>query len=144
MGFPGGTSDLPANAGDPRDMSPIPGWRRSPGVGYGTTLPYSCPESSMGRGAWRATVHGAAKSQIQLNTCVFTHMHTAASIVTISDRACQTAFQRALPSFYMFCKYSVKNAYCGKWLLFLWGCISVFFGHPAQLPQYSVLMKRRA
>ena len=39
------------------------GWGRSPGVGYGTTLQYSCPENSMGREAWRAAVHGAAKSQ---------------------------------------------------------------------------------
>ena len=30
-------------------------------------LQYSCLENSMGRGAWRATDHGATKSQTQLN-----------------------------------------------------------------------------
>ena len=32
-----------------------------PGVGNGNPLQYSCLENSMGRGAWRATVHGVAK-----------------------------------------------------------------------------------
>ena len=31
-------------------------------------LQYSCPESSMGRWAWQATVHGLAKSWTQLST----------------------------------------------------------------------------
>ena len=55
--------NLPANAGDARDMSSIPGSGRSPGVGNGTPLQYSCLENSMGRGSWRATVHGAAKGR---------------------------------------------------------------------------------
>ena len=33
----------------------------------------------MDRGAWRATVHGVAKSQTQLNDGVHTHMHTPTS-----------------------------------------------------------------
>ena len=33
------------------------------GVGEGNPLQYSCPENPMDRGAWRATVHGVAKSQ---------------------------------------------------------------------------------
>ena len=45
------------NSGDPRDSGPIPELGRSPGVGNGTLLQYSCLENSMGRGAWRATVH---------------------------------------------------------------------------------------
>ena len=44
----------PANAGDTRDGS-IPGSGRSPGVGNGTRLQYSCLENSMGREAWWAT-----------------------------------------------------------------------------------------
>ena len=32
------------------------------GVGNGNPLQYSCPEHSMGRGAWQATVHGVTKS----------------------------------------------------------------------------------
>ena len=64
-GFPGGrvVKNLPANAGDTRDMGLIPGSERSLGVGNGNLLQYSCLENSMDRGAWWATVHGAAKSQ---------------------------------------------------------------------------------
>ena len=34
-----------------------------PSVGNGNPLQYSCLENSMDRGAWRATVHGVARSQ---------------------------------------------------------------------------------
>ena len=37
---------------------------RSPGERNGNPLQHSCLENSMGRGAWQATVHGVAKSQI--------------------------------------------------------------------------------
>ena len=53
-----------ANAGDARDAGSVPGSGRSPGVGNGTPLQYSCLENSMGREAWQAAVHGASKSQI--------------------------------------------------------------------------------
>ena len=64
MGIPGGSvvKNLFANAGDTGDKSLIPGWGRSPGVGNGKPLQYSCLETSMDRGALRATVHGVAKS----------------------------------------------------------------------------------
>ena len=52
----------PANAGDMRDMGSIPGSERSPGEGNDNPLQYS----PMDRGAWWATVHRAANSQIQL------------------------------------------------------------------------------
>ena len=53
----------PANAGNARDVDSIARLGRSPGVGNSTPLQYSCLEISMGRGAWRATVHGVPKSQ---------------------------------------------------------------------------------
>ena len=64
MGFPGGTvaKILPANAGDTRDSGSIPGSGRSPGVGNGNLLQYSCLENSLDRGACLATVHGVAES----------------------------------------------------------------------------------
>ena len=50
--------DLPANAGDVRDIRLISGQGRSPGRGQGNPLWYSCLENSMGRGTWHTTVHG--------------------------------------------------------------------------------------
>ena len=54
----------PANTGDIRDLSLIPGLGRSLGGGHGNSLQYSCLENSMDRGAWQATVLRVAKSQI--------------------------------------------------------------------------------
>ena len=56
----------PANGGYVRDTGLIPGLGRSPGGGKGTLLQDSCLENPMDRRAWRVTVHGVAKSQIQL------------------------------------------------------------------------------
>ena len=47
-------------------MGLIPELERSPGGGHGNPLQYSCLENPMDRGAWRATVHGVAESQIRL------------------------------------------------------------------------------
>ena len=60
--------NLPASAGDTRDMGSIPGWGRSPGGGHGNALQYSCLENPMDGGARRA--HGAAESDTaeRLNT----------------------------------------------------------------------------
>ena len=54
--------NIPANAGDARVSGLIPGLERSPGVGNGNPLQYSCLENSMDGGALWASVHGAAKS----------------------------------------------------------------------------------
>ena len=45
----------------------IPGLGRSPGVGNGKPLQYSCLENPMDRRAWQAIVHGVAKSQTWLS-----------------------------------------------------------------------------
>ena len=65
-GFTSGTvvNNLSANSGDEGDVGSIPGLGRSPEVGNGNPLYYSCLENSMDRGAWQSSVHGAAKSQI--------------------------------------------------------------------------------
>ena len=47
---------LPASAGDARDAGSIPGSGRSPGVGNGNSLQYSCLENPMDREAWQATI----------------------------------------------------------------------------------------
>ena len=56
--------DTPVNAGDSRDVGSIPGLGRSPGLGNGNPLQYSCQENSMDRGAWWATVHEVAESDM--------------------------------------------------------------------------------
>ena len=57
----------PANAGDVKDMSSIPGCGRSPGGGHGNPLQYSWLENPMDREAWQAALHGVAKSRTQLS-----------------------------------------------------------------------------
>ena len=54
------------DAGDAGDLSSIPGLGRSPGGGHDNPLQYSCLENPTDRGAWRATVHGVAKSWTRL------------------------------------------------------------------------------
>ena len=56
--------NLPANAGD---AGSIPGSERYPGEGNGDPFEYSCQGNPMDRGAWRAAVHGVAKSWTQLS-----------------------------------------------------------------------------
>ena len=57
----GGTRDKdPTNAGDRKGS--IPGSGRSPGGDHGNPLQYPCLENPIDRGAWRFTVHGAAKT----------------------------------------------------------------------------------
>ena len=59
---PGMVKTLPASAGDTRHAASVPGWERSPGIGHGNLLQYSCLENSMDREAWQATIHGVSKS----------------------------------------------------------------------------------
>ena len=59
--------NLPANAEDIRDVGSTPGLGKSPGVGKGSPLQYSCLENSMEKGAWWATVQGPTKSQTWLS-----------------------------------------------------------------------------
>ena len=54
--------NLPASAGDVREVSSIPGWGRSPAGGLGNPLQCSCLENPMDRETWRATVHKGAES----------------------------------------------------------------------------------
>ena len=68
-GFLGGAmvKNSPTSAEDGRDAGSMPESERSPGGGNDNLLQYSCLDNSMGRGAWRATVHRVTKSQTQLS-----------------------------------------------------------------------------
>ena len=63
LGFHGGSDDK-ESACNMGDLTSIPGSGRSPGDGNGKLLQYPCLENSMDRGAWQATVHRVAKSEI--------------------------------------------------------------------------------
>ena len=83
----------PANAGDSEDTGLIPELERSPGVGNGNLLQYSCLKSSMGRETWWATVHGVTRNWIglRMHACVHarahkhtqTHTHTGVFLLFI-------------------------------------------------------------
>ena len=59
--------NLPASTENTGDEGSFPGLVRSPGQGNGHSLKYSYLGNSMGNGAWQATIHGVAKSQIWLS-----------------------------------------------------------------------------
>ena len=92
-GFPGGSvvKNLPTNAGDTRDAGSILGSGRSPGVGNGNPLQYSCLENPIGRRAWWVIDHRVAKSRTQLsvyahaNIHTHTHTHTQRRLEACSD-----------------------------------------------------------
>ena len=64
--IPGGSAikDIPANAGDARDMGSIPRSGRSSGEENGNPVQYLCLENTMERGAWWVAIHGVTKSWI--------------------------------------------------------------------------------
>ena len=82
LGFPGGASgkELPANAGDIRDMGSVPGWGRSPGDGHGNPLQCSCLETP-----WTEELGGlqCLGSQVRQDwsnlACLHTHTHVSCS-----------------------------------------------------------------
>ena len=51
--------NLPANAGDIRDVGLIPESERSPGEGKSNLLQYSCLENPMYRGVWWGSPWGS-------------------------------------------------------------------------------------
>ena len=82
----------PANAGDARDTVWIPGSGRSPGVGNGNPLQYSCLKNPIDRGAWWATDHGIAKSRTQLSAHTFacTLLHWQSDSLPLSHQGSPT------------------------------------------------------
>ena len=81
--FPGGSvvKSPPANAGEARDVGVNPGLGRSPAVGNGNPLQYSCLGNSMEKGNWRAIIHGVTKSWTQLSN----YAHTCTLVANLCD-----------------------------------------------------------
>ena len=75
LGFHGGSGGK-ESACNVRDLGSIPGLGRSPGEGNSFPLQYSGLENWMDRGAWRAIVHGLAKSQTQMRDWQFQFTYT--------------------------------------------------------------------
>ena len=67
--FPNGSAGKESicSAGDTGDTGLIPASGRSPGVGNGNPLQYSCLKKSKGRGTWWAMVQRVSKSQAWLS-----------------------------------------------------------------------------
>ena len=78
--------NLPASAGDIRDLGSIPGLGRSPGEGHGNPLQCSCLEHRMDRGAWWASVEREGTAARALRLCVSVRGPT---VPTVSERLAQ-------------------------------------------------------
>ena len=78
--------NLPASAGDIRDVGSIPVSGRSPGGGRGNPLQYSCLENPTDGGTWWATVRRVAESDTteatlaQQSLCCILEVNTRISI----------------------------------------------------------------
>ncbi|CAI9153725.1 unnamed protein product [Rangifer tarandus platyrhynchus] len=66
--------NLPANAGDIKDVGLIPGSGRSPGDGNGNPLQCSCLGNTMDRGTWLTTVTESTRLML-LSTLVISCVH---------------------------------------------------------------------
>ena len=111
IGFPGGAviKNLPASAGDARDVDLILGSGRFPGVGNGNPLQYSCLENSRYWRVWQATVHGLSQNQIYW---AHTHLPYIGSLFHL----CQKPF-RSIYEVYFWVLDSVQLVYASDLLL---------------------------
>ena len=80
--------NLPTNAGDPRDMASIPGSGRSPGVGNGNPLQYSClknPHGQRNLAGYSPLGHKESDTTEQLSTAQF-RTHGWCRIMAVLDK----------------------------------------------------------
>ena len=69
------------------DLGSVPGLGRSPGVGNGNPLQYSCLENPMDREAWWVTVHGVTKSQMSAEVTEHARMQAIAYVMVTRSYA---------------------------------------------------------
>ena len=84
-------NNLPANAGDIRDVGSIPGSGRCPGRENGNPLQYLCLENSTDRGAWKATSMGLQSVTQLSNTHTHTHILYSFQVYNIMTRYLYTS-----------------------------------------------------
>ena len=78
--------NLPASAGDVRDISSIPGSGRFFGVENSNTLQCSWLENSMDRGAWQAIVH-VARTHTHIQELTEHQIRHNASLKTVNQHS---------------------------------------------------------
>ena len=88
--------NLHANAGDMRDAGLIPGLGRSPGGCHGNPLQCSCLENPVDRGAWRATVHRVAKSQMELSDLAHIYRSTATGLGSFQNHVMEGEYAKRI------------------------------------------------
>ena len=91
MSFPGSSAGK-ESAYNARDPGSIPGLGRSPGEGNGNSLPYSCLENPMDRGAWQA-VYEVTRVGYNLVTKPTNQQIFAANIYSLKEGNLATIFQ---------------------------------------------------
>ena len=72
-----------ASAEDSRDSGSIPGLRRSPGEGHGTTLQYPCLKNPMNKGSWSQELD--TTEHVCVRVCAHTHTRTHTPSLQISS-----------------------------------------------------------
>ena len=89
----------------------ILGSGRSPGEDNGNPLQYSCLENSTDRGAWQATVHGAAESPTTERLSLTQHTILDKKQSGTEDRLCTTPknFSAFLCPLRHFAEYPLEN-----------------------------------
>ena len=80
--------NLPASAGDLRDIDLIPGLGRSPGGGHGNQLQYSCLESPHGQ---RSLAGYNPKSLTQLSDLAWMHAHSLKRLFVFLKLSCMSS-----------------------------------------------------
>ena len=84
--------NLPANAGDTRELGSISGLGRSSGVRNGNPHQYSCLENSMDRGVWWATIHEVA--ELDMTEQLSMHMYKLSQVKALFKAKCFKIFNR--------------------------------------------------
>ena len=97
-----------ANAGDTRDSGSIPGSERSPGVGNGKPLQYSCLENPMDRGAWQLQSVGRQESDTTECARAHTHTHTHTHTQHRENASVTVSYCANAPCFLLFPYCSLK------------------------------------